>query len=508
MYTSIKLFKESLSSDVKFNTKVKSLIEKIERLNKIKSEIDDIDAKLDVENEQIKEVLQKMNTHSIICDGILIEIYGSYKSNRFSETKFFTAIEDSVDLLGDDLKEIAEKYREIYSKEVDIKYLKGNQNATKTRAGRPDGDYTVNEGVLDTIKKWFNSLLNWSKSFFKRAENNLKTVQKNLAKAGLQVSITESMDDAINTKQIIAHDKYSNPNSFVKLSESLLSYIGHSKYKKRILLLLSRNEYCQFLDLNGGTYNGMSNTLYYLGELAAAGIAYRIKKGRSFLYFLTPYGIQLCNETEEYKVSFSVTATESDAVKAVAENPEINKEATYDPADIVARPKLTFDKSSLGEALELSKELIQTNKRKLELKAEEEQLKEEAIKLFEELNLLDIVVNDKIYKLYSMKRTYLSATEFQKAITTVENVGEDIANTMSDIIAQTISEFDVAGSVRQFKDDSNLPDGTLGAHFDHETKRVVPANENVINKFVSWVFKQVQKLFNLRKRVETKLNTI
>lgn len=520
---SIKIFKESLKNDMIFDTKVKQLIAKLERLQQIQEEKKSIEEKLKTDNTELQTVLEKMKAHSIIVDGILLEIYPEYESNRFSEKMFFDAVNESVDILGKDILETANKYKEIYTKTTDIKYLRGNANATKTRAARPHGDFTKNEGLFDGVRDFFTRILNWSKSFFIKADRNIEKVKNILAGVGVFIntepisvnedisSVDHSQQLKVNTNPMFGYQGLKQMNELLQ-DRDLIKYIGRSKYKKHIFDALVSREYSTFKEvhINGDNGSGVTGTSAYLAELSTMGIAYRIKLGRSYKYFLSPFGVDLC---EENGMTVSFSANPVTAQKAIKQDPEINKPA-YDPAAPVKIESVTYDKIYLAEALSLAKNSIETNKKKLELETEEDMLKDEAVKLFEELNLLDIAINDKIYKLYSQQRNYLQVTEFQKAITTIEEVGADMADTFTDLIASSVNYFDVSGSVRQYKDTSNSPDGTLGAHFNHTTLEVEPPvsesmiNENILKKALSWIKGAFRKTFRLRKRVEKKLATI
>lgn len=514
---SIKIFKESLKNDMVFDTKVKQLIAKLERLQQIQEEKKSIEEKLKTDNAELQSVLEKMKAHSIIVDGILLEIYPEYESNRFSEKMFFDAVNESVDILGKDILETANKYKEIYTKITDIKYLKPGANATKTRAARPHGDFTKNEGLFDGVRDFFTRILNWSKSFFIKADRNIEKVKNILAGVGITINtqpitVNEDMSLVGSTPQIgSAHQQITSMNKLMN-SRNLIKYIGRSAYKKKIFDVLTTQEYATINEVhaNGNTSKGLTNTVAFLAELTTMGFVYRIKAGKVYKYFLSPDGIKLC---EENGMSVSFTPNAVAAQKAIKQDPEINK-AAYDPSAPVKLDKVTYDMTYLGEALKLAKISIDTNKKKLELETEEDMLKDETVKLFEELNLLDIAINDKIYKLYSQQRSYLQVTEFQKAITTIEEVGADMADTFTDLIASSVNYFNVSGSVRQYKDTSNSPDGTLGAHFNHTTLEVEPPvsesiiNENILKKALSWIKGAFRKMFGLRKRVEKKLATI
>lgn len=509
------IFKESLKNDMAFDAKVKNLIAKLERLQEIQNEKKNIEEKLVQDNTELSGVLTKMKAHSIIVDGILLEMVPAYQSNRFSDKAFFEAVNEAADILGKDILETANKYKEIYSKTTEFKFLKGNANATKTRAARPHGDFTKNEGLFDGVRDFFNNIINWAKSFFVKAERNIERVKDILAGVGVFINtqpLNEDMSQVGNTPQIgSAHQQVTSMNKLIA-SRNLIKYIGRSVYKQKIFDVLSTQEYATINEVhaNGNTSKGLTNTVAFLAELTTMGLVYRIKSGRVYKYFLSPDGITLC---EENGMTISHKANPQAAQKAITQDPEINKPA-YDPAAPVKIDAVTYDTTYLGEALKLAKISIDSNKQKLQLEAEEELIKEEAAKLFEELNLLDVVINDKIYKLYSQSRKYLQATEFQKAITTIENVGTEMADTFTDLIANSVNYFDVSGSLRQYSDDSKSPDGTLGAHFNHTTLKVEPPvqesviNENIFRKAFSWIKGAFRKMFKLRKNVEKQLATI
>lgn len=516
MITNIKLFKESLSKDVAFDTKKRLLMEKINRLINVKSEIEKINNDLNIQNDKVRSILEKMNTHSIICNGVLIEIYKNFESNRFNDKQFFETLESNVDNLGQDVLDIANKYKEIYEYKKTIKFTKGNKNGTAKNAPRPDGDYTINpvvkEGFNDIVKtvgSFFRNLFIWARSFFKRANQNLINIQNNLASIGINVSITEKLNESADNKfEYLINMK--KVKSLIETKDIYL-YIGNSKYRRFVIDKLSKNNDLKLKDLHlHSTYSGSSNTLTVLVELIFCGFVVRNKLSeKNIIYNLTSDGYDLLIEN---KMTPTIQRPNISGVQASEETGNI----IYNPAKPIEVQKPTYDTSYVSEALQISKEAIEINKNKLSLQTEEEMLKSDIVKLFEELNLLEIVVGDKIHKLYTQERTYLNSSEFQKAITTVDNVGEEIADLMTDLVSQHVKEFEVTGSIRQFSDTSNSPDGTLGAHFDHETKRVVTErkyrrkriNENILTKAWNWIKKSISKIINVRKNVESKLAKI
>lgn len=516
MITNIRLFRESLSKDVQFDTKKRMLMEKIQSLINVKAEIDLTKSKLSEQHGKVNEVLKKMNTHSIICNGILIETYGAFKSNRFDSKSFFETLETSVDTLGKDVLDIANKYKDIYEYEVEMKFTKGLANGTKAKAPRPHGDYTQNEGFNDIVGKvgsFFSGIFSWARSFFRKAEKNLIDVQNNLASIGINVSITESLNENIAVDSAYLMNMR-NVDKLIKTSD-LSGYIKNSKYKRHIINVLSTISNATFKQLHvNPTYSGSSNTLSVLVELIFCGFVVRKKQGaKKYIYNLTVEGYDLLN-----KNNITITISEPTTTATQAESETSNK--VYDPSTPIKVQKPTFDTSYVAEALDYAKDAITLNKAKLSLETEEQMLKEDIIKLFDELNLLEIVVDDKIHKMYTQKRTYLNAPEFQKAITDAEEVGEEISDLMIDLVSQHVKEFETSGSTRQFADNSGLADGTLGAHFDHETKQVVMErmrkrnarikriNENIFKKAWNWIKSSIKRIINTRKNVEQKLAQI
>lgn len=72
----------------------------------------------------------------------------------------------------------------------------------------------------------------------------------------------------------------------------------------------------------------------------------------------------------------------------------------------------------------------------------------------------------------------LSEVDYMNAITNAEIVGESVADMANSLLSLYTKSFQVSGSVRQYADDTNSPDGVLNATFDYVFKKVMLSQDN------------------------------
>lgn len=139
---------------------------------------------------------------------------------------------------------------------------------------------------------------------------------------------------------------------------------------------------------------------------------------------------------------------------------------------------------------------------------------EQVIALLKEFNSKSIAIDDVILNLIRTEsKPVLDTAEYKKNMTNAEQVGDAVALMSKALIEIHKNTVNISGSVRQYKDDSNSPDGTFNARFDWENKTVIPptANEG-IGDYVKSAWNSIKRFF-LRfkmasKRFDTALENI
>ncbi len=164
------------------------------------------------------------------------------------------------------------------------------------------------------------------------------------------------------------------------------------------------------------------------------------------------------------------------------------------------------DQIKLQSVLEKAKETIELAEQEKyfkELKAVKQQ---QIIDMLNEFKMKKIAIDNVLVQVIKIEgKPKMSDKEYQEAMTNAEIVGESVSEMANDIFSLYTKVSQVSGSVRQYKDDSNSPDGTLNATFDYVFKKVILPEDNPnyvkqeskINEGLKEIF---NNLFNKIKR--------
>lgn len=454
MITSINDFKktlnESLSVDRKQDFKLKLLIQTAKEMIDAKIKFEIAELKKKTANNELKEILQKLETHSIICNGVLIEMIDDYESSSIDFNGYEKFVADSLDILGEQYIEMHNKISEIATQISGKEYTRINKNTKNI----PNG---LTEGFGDTANKF----INWIKGI-------KRSVMAFLNRSNAQIENIKSKLASIKSSQAF---------------ESKMNESGNvSKYATMIINALKKHGESSYLDIlynnNIAKGSGQDGSMYQnLIKLRNDGtITYR-KVGNKFIYALA--------------------------------NVNINSNAIIDVPDTDTTP---LPNDALVEALSKASEAISH--------AEEEKFYEElyrtkqaqVISLLKEFKAKKIAIDDKIIQLITEeKKPKLSKSEYMDKMSNAEEVGEAIAEMAQSLFSMYSKTHSVSGSVRQYKDDSNSPDGTLGATFDYVFKTVkLPTNES--DSFLTRVINKIKRFFSnfkiASKRMDMALSQI
>lgn len=422
---------EALSDDRKTKMKLDLLMQTAKEMIEAYDKAEAFEIAKKAKNEEIKGVLEKLGTHSIICKGVLIEMVGTYDNHSTNLTEYTKFVEDSVDVLGKQYKEMHDKIMAASTEmSKGTEYLRFNKN-TKNQ---PNGTM---EGIGDTIVSWFTSLKNWFTGFLPRANQEINAIKKGLAyQKGL--TVTESV----------------NENTF------------KSKYKQMIFDNLSKQSY-NYLDLAKacGIQPGDTSENYGLYRniqlLLEENIISRVKNGKVFVYSL--------------------------AVPVATIEPAKKVDVTVDiPVDNVLLSEALVKASALIEDAENEKYFLELAKIK----------EQQVIAMLNEFKAKKLAIDDKVLSLIKIEsKPTLDKAAFMDSMTNADIVTESVADMAQNLFSLYTKSFQTSGSVRQYKDDSGLPEGTLGASFDWIIKQVVaPVGATKENKIVDFVRNAVAKL--------------
>ena len=479
----------SLSSDMANKVKQQMLDEenkeKLDKLIKTAKEMVEAYAKAEAfeivkktKNEEIKKLLNDLGTHSIIAEGVLIEVIGTYDNHSTNLTDYTLFVESSVDTLGKQYKEMHDKIMALSTTmKDDSAYLRFNKNPKNLATGTMIDPISTTEGIGSTIMSWITSFKNWVSSFLPKAKKELDNIKE-------QIKIQQGLTESIIKNVLLNEAKF------------------RSKYKQIIYDNLLENSYnyrdlctaCN--DVKPGTsedYGMYRNLMIMLDD----NIVSRVKVGKVFVYSLTTVP------------SASSTSTGNQA--SVVPDALLVDTTIDAPVDAVL----------LKETLEKAKELIaeaEQEKYFLELaKVKEAQV----IKMLKEFGMKKVAIDDKIISMtITPGKPTLNKADFMDKMTNAEIVTESIADMAQDLFALYTKTFEVAGSVRQHKDETGLPEGTLGATFDWIIKQVVGpelpitpiVKENVVTDILKKVGSKIKRFisrFNIAsKRADMALSHI
>jgi len=440
MITDLKNFKihlESLSSDRTNKMKLDLLIQTAKEMVDAYAKSEAFEIAKKAKNEEIKKLLNDLGTHSIVCQGVLIEVIGSYDNHATNLTDYTAFVESSVDTLGKQYKEMHDKIKALSTEmTADSEYLRFNKNPKNLPTG-------TMEGIGSTIMGWLSSFKNWVIGFLPKAQQEVAQIKAQLQ---LHTGMTESIG--------------------IRLQREINEAAFKSKYKQKIFDVLSSNQQLDYLDLAQACGFKPSDTsenysLYAnLIKLLEEGVVTRVKSGKKFIY-------SLANST--------------------AAKPIVLSQA---PPDIKEEP--VVDNAVLIETLAKASELIadaENEKYYLELaKLKEKQV----IAMLNEFNSKKLAIDDKILSLIKVAaRPTLNKADFMDKMTNADIVTESVADMAQNLFSMYTKTFQAAESVRQHKDETGLPEGTLGATFDWIMKTVVPGEPNVKEGVVAEFIKKI-----------------
>lgn len=158
---------------------------------------------------------------------------------------------------------------------------------------------------------------------------------------------------------------------------------------------------------------------------------------------------------------FAEISAKAKQFKPVAEG-KINESTDPSVDDIAA----ILEKAK--KALEYAKEQTYYE----ELKAMKQEM---IISLLKEFDAKSIAIDDKIISLISIApKPKLDLGAYTEYITNAEKVDKAVAEMASNLMSIHTEIVETSGSVRHYKDDKDLPEGTFGATWDWVKKEVIP----------------------------------
>lgn len=448
-----KRLNEALSVDRKKDAKLKILVQEARELIEAKMKLKEIAELRKIKNNELKEALEDIKEAYIIAKDVLFEIIKPYERKGLDTKAYIKFVEESTD-------EVTKEFMKVHNIALELAKMdrKGYTYFSQAKNTKNLETGTIVESkLMDFLKRIYNKLKNAFKSF--------KTKMNDITEKSKAFSVNDAVSEAVD-------------------------YVGRkSVFKDSIIeLLTEHNElnYTQFIDMIaaklGYEHNIDLSVFRNLKQLLAQGVLNRKKKpgqGKTYFYFLT-------NET--------------DAVDLIDNDPSIETQPDEDA--IVAILEQAYKSIELAEEEKYYKALIESKEATVE-------------KMLKEMNATKIAIDDKILSLVTRKDSkYTDWATYQEVMLTGKTVSSNVKGMAKSLFETYEKVTQVSGSIRQFDNDADLPEGTTGATFDWVLKKVVAKED--INENLMDIFKKVgryiknlfNKFFNFAKRANLALSKL
>lgn len=449
------LTKEALSVDRERAAQLKVLVEEAKAMLEAKAKMKEITDLKKSKNEEVKQALEELNETSIIAQNVLFEVIKPYERNQLSSKEYIDFVENSVD-------EITNEYLDIHETAIKLSY-KDKKGYSYFRTAQNKKNLEPGTIVEQNVFKRFG---NWIKNIINKLRNKISNFRNTL--------------DNISNRAKQFNTVYEN------------IYAGRkSKYKNRIIDIFKSGEelsYDQLMEKINIKSGSSEDTALYrnVKQLLNQNILDRTKKpgeGKRYFYFISEtVNLDEINYEEDEMIEIK---PDVDPIVAVLEKAK--------------------------EAIELAE---QENYYKQLIKSKEENI----MKMMAKFNATKISIGDKILSLVTVSdKKIVDWNEYQNIMLNGVTVSDNV-KTMSETLFNTYNKvIQVSGSIRQFDNDSDLPEGTTGATFDYVLKKVIgPKNKETVNENILGWFKKIgqtimnwfKTFFNAFKNIENALNNI
>lgn len=176
-------------------------------------------------------------------------------------------------------------------------------------------------------------------------------------------------------------------------------------------------------------------------------------------------------------------------------------------ASKISHAKRREQNKLIATSLDKAKELIELTEQEtyyLELKKLNQKI---ITDLLTEFSAKSVAIDDKIITLVNGSESeVLDIDVYKEKITNADNVSVGVAKMAEALMNMHKSVVEISGSVRQYADDTNSPDGTRNARFDWENKTVVLPNNEGIGSFMRKIWSKIKIFFKSFNDAALKVN--
>jgi hypothetical protein len=467
MITNINDFRklnETIDDDSQRAAKLAQLVELGKQMIENYKKVEEFAALKAQKNAEVQELLERMNKTSIIAEGTLIEVYKPFQTRRLSSKEYFDFVNNSVGVINEDFKTLSESIKAISTKLTGgTSYIR----TTKNTRDLPEGTLKTTESLSDiwsSIKSWFASFKETIMNMLPGMEAKLQTIkaQANNFNATTEtvVNVTESISD---DKKYILEDTI---EGFLKpYIDEIADYSLDSDGTTVMLYVPADDVKFDITDQHAPEWNILNlafqefckaNDLYDFQVTTTDGYTNLVLSADTDIVDMRQYP----RESMTNEASVPLTPEQIAARNAYSKEYKRNRrEQDRNIANVLQKAKDAIDMAAKEKYFN---DLANTN---------EQMIKQ----LLAELNAKSVAIGDKILTLVSVsEKPALDMKVYEEKMTSAEEVGDAVAKMAKALIEIHKTSSYTSGSVRHIHDTSDSPEGTFNAHFDHETKTVVP----------------------------------
>lgn len=439
---------ESLSSERTDKIRLDILIKTAQEMIEAKMKAQELKELRKEKSAEVEKILDELNTNSIIANNILVEVIKPYQRHNLDTKEYQSFVENSVD-------KITKEYTEMHNKAIEFaKYTVGGSSYFMQHKNSKGFDHgtIVKENLSNKFRSFIRALYLRTLSLFSRFKRTINNIENELIQFNLQFN-----------------ENYTGRKSkYIDLIIEILTQKSDLKY----------TEIAEKGNIELGTGPDLS-LFQNIHKLLKHDIIKREKKSGSKAYYYS-----LVNRTDEINI---------------------------EDADITDVSEIEPDNDPIISALESVKEFISITEEEKYYEELATIKQQEVIRMLKEFSGKKLVIEDKVLTLVERQDSErIDWTKYQEFMTNCEQVSNTVAEMSKDLFSLHSKVVDVSSSVRQYKDDKNLPEGTLGATFDYVMKTVVPPivkenfMSNLINKAKRFI-KNIFSRFNMRSQKVNRL---
>lgn len=395
------------------------------------------------------------------------KINESLSSDRAREAK--------LQILIDTARQMIENYK----KAEEFEQLKNEKNIeVKEVLERLNKTSVIAEGVLIEVIKPFQQKRFSSKAYFDFVETSVGTISEDFRLLSNEIKATSIKMSA--EKEYIRTNKNTRNKETGTMSEGIGDFYNNIKnwvqaFVSKLSVLLNKTErdlgiiMAKAEKFSSMVESAKDDVIFLKTQLQKA-----YEAGGENMEYDEMYGYNQTVSFEdwfkkEYNPTFNVNEDLS---------PEEERRLRRNRASRDSHARRREQNKNVETVLVKAKEAIELAQKQSYFEELAKVQEEQVIALLKEFNSKSIAIDDVILNLIRTEsKPVLDTAEYEKNMTNAELVGDAVALMSKGLIEIHKNTVNISGSVRQYKDDSESPEGTFNARFDWENKTVkIPEN--------------------------------